>query len=73
MPQPSHKTEELAARKQNPQSKDAMYCLALAYRHGDGVEADLSMATELYRQSGDLGHPQAEVVSCRLQITKMSI
>ena len=40
-----------------------MYGLALAYRHGDGVEVDLSMATELYRQGGNLGHPQAQAVS----------
>ncbi|CAE7818988.1 unnamed protein product, partial [Symbiodinium necroappetens] len=26
---------------------------------GDGAEVDLSMATELYRQGGNLGHPQA--------------
>ncbi|CAE7412502.1 purD, partial [Symbiodinium microadriaticum] len=41
-------------------NRDAMYGLALAYRHGDGVEVDLSMATELYRQGGNLGHPQAQ-------------
>lgn len=40
-------------------NSDAMYCLAICYSNGYGVEIDHSVACEWYVQAGDLGHSQA--------------
>lgn len=40
-------------------NSDAMFCLAICYSNGYGVELDHSIACEWYMQAGNLGHSQA--------------
>lgn len=43
------------------------YNLATCYENGDGVEADIEKAVELYRKSGELGYKKARAALRRLR------
>ena len=43
-----------------------LYCLAGMYENGQGVEADIDKAIELYRQSADLDNRDAKTALKRL-------